>query len=43
MKLDNQIGKLFNGVHKLEEANNIIEDLQIKLTKMQPILEVKTI
>jgi hypothetical protein len=43
MKLDTQIGKLFNGVHKLDEANNIIEDLQIKLTKMQPILLIKTV
>ena len=43
MKLEGSIGKLSNGVHKLEEASNIIADLQIKLTEMQPILEVKTI
>lgn len=41
-KLDAQVGKLANGVHKLEEAANIIEDLQVKLTKMQPILLIKT-
>ena len=42
LKLDTQIGKLFNGVHKLDQANSIIEELQIKLTQMQPILLIKT-
>ena len=42
-KLEGSISKLSNGVHKLEEASNIIEDLKIKLTEMQPILEVKTV
>jgi len=43
MKIDGSIGKLSNGVQKLEEANNIIEKLKIKLTEMKPILEIKTV
>lgn len=31
--------KLSSGLHKLAEANNIISDLKIKLTEMQPILK----
>lgn len=43
VKIDGSIGKLSNGVHKLEEANNLIENLKIKLTEMQPVLEIKTV
>ena len=42
-KIDGSISKLSNGVHKLEEANNLIENLKVKLTEMKPILEIKTV
>ena len=32
IKLEGSISKLANGVHKLDEASSIIEDLKIKLT-----------
>lgn len=43
LKLEGNIGKLGSGVHKLDEAYAIIEDLKAKLTKMQPILQIKTV
>lgn len=42
-KIDGLISKLANGVHKLEEANDLIENLKTKLTEMRPILEIKTV
>ena len=42
-KIDSSIAKLSNGVHKLEDTNRLIEELSVKLTELQPILEKKTI
>ncbi len=35
--------KLSNGLYKLKEANEIIAELKLKLTELQPILQIKTV
>jgi dynein heavy chain len=42
-ELESSKNKLKNGLTKLKEANDIIDNLKVELTNLQPILDKKTI